>query len=167
LKTVEVGTVARAHGIRGEIRVRLHWPESTVLEQAGELWLTPKRGSAERFEILGTRPVSKAVLVRLAGIDTRDAADALRGRTVAVARESLPPLAPGEYYLCDLVGARVVGPSGDVGEVVEIRVHPSVDAIVVRTPGGEELEQPLTEPWIEDVDADGALVRLTTTEGMF
>ena len=50
---------------------------------------------------------------------------------VLVARSALPALAAGEYYLVDLIGAKVVGPDGPLGEVIDIEVHPTVDCIVV------------------------------------
>ena len=57
--------------------------------------------------------------MRLAGVDDRDAAEALRGAEVCVrARRASPPLDEGEFYACDLEGARVVLASGeDVGRV--------------------------------------------------
>ena len=83
---------------------------------------------------------------------------------MSVPRSALPPLEPGEYYLCDLVGAKVVAPGAEVGEVVEVRAHPSVDTIVVKTPDGTLLEQPLTDPWVVSVDAENKLVELSTLD---
>ena len=82
-------------------------------------------------------------------------------------RGSRCPSQEGEYYLCDLIGATVRGPDQAlVGEVVEVRVHPSVDTLVVRTPEGKLLEQALTEPWIERVDPANKLVELTAIDGL-
>jgi 16S rRNA processing protein RimM len=106
------------------------------------------------------------VLLRLDGIDTREAAESLRGCTISVDRGALPPLEPGEYYLCDLVGMRALGPSGDIGRVVEVQVHPTVDAVVIEMDDGKRVEQPLTEPWVERVDVDEGVLVLATTDGM-
>jgi 16S rRNA processing protein RimM len=118
------------------------------------------------FKVRGARAADRAVLLSLVGVDDRDAAEALRGSTVCVPRAALPPLADGEYYLCDLVGATVVAPQGVVGEVVEVRVHPSVDTLVLRTPDGVILEQPIADPWIESVDVGEMRVELTSTDGI-
>jgi 16S rRNA processing protein RimM len=167
LKSVEIGRITRPHGIRGEVRVELHWEGSDTLAVVREVTL------ARRGTIIGPRRIfqarrgaGKVWLVKFEGVDDRDAAEVLRGATVSVPREALPELEPGEYYLSDLVGARVVGPDGPVGTVVEIRVHPSVDTLVVSTADGRTLEQPLAEPWVSNVDADAGLVELSTTDGL-
>lgn len=165
MSLIELGRVARPHGVRGEVRVRLHWEGSSTLLEVGEVVL--RRGSAEQVRRLErARRAGKAVLVKLEGVDGREEAGLLRGVAVCVPREVLPALEEGEYYLSDLVGARVVAPAGEVGEVVEVRVHPSVDTIVIRSPEGRLLEQALAEPWIQSIDPAAGLVELTTTEGL-
>ena len=164
-RLIEVGRVAKAHGVRGEIKVALHWEHSDSLSHAEEVVLTAK-GEGRTFGVRSVRPADRAVLMSLVGIEDRDRAESLRGATVSVAREALPPLEDGEYYLCDLVGVSVVSPNGPVGEVVEVRVHPSVDTLVVRAPDGRLLEQPIAEPWILAVDIANSRVELASEDGL-
>jgi 16S rRNA processing protein RimM len=131
-----------------------------------EVVLSAKGKTLGTFGVRTVRPVDRAVLVSLVGIEDRDRAEMLRGASVAVAREALPPLEDGEYYLCDLVGASVVSPNGPVGEVVEVRVHPSVDTLVVRAPDGALWEQALAEPWILRVDVENKRVELASADGL-
>jgi 16S rRNA processing protein RimM len=162
---VEIGKITRPHGVRGELRVQLHWAGSEALEEVQLVTLVLKGGPVER-RVASARRADKAMLLRLVGVDDRDAAEKLRGAAVCVPRASLPKPEDGEYYLCDLIGARVTGPDGPIGEVVEVRVHPSVDTLVVRTPDGTLLEQAIAEPWILSVDADAKLVELASVEGL-
>ncbi|HWO14546.1 MAG TPA: ribosome maturation factor RimM, partial [Polyangiaceae bacterium] len=108
----------------------------------------------------------KGVLLRLEGIDDRDAADARRGYAVRVSRDVLPRLAQGEYYLCDLVGASVVAPDGVVGTVVEVQMYPSVDALVIDAGEGNSFEQPLLDEWIAKVDVESRRVELVSRDGL-
>ena len=163
---VELGRVTRPHGIRGEVRVQLHWAGSDTLEQVREVTLCRGQEPMGVRRVEGARRADKAVLLRLEGIRDRDAAEALRGLAVCVPRESLPAPDEGEYYLCDLVGATVVAPSGIIGEVTEVRVHPSVDTLVIRSPEGKLFEQVIAEPWIVRVDAAGKVVELSSEEGL-
>ena len=163
---LEVGQVAKPHGVRGEVKVRLHWAESDTLFGVESVVLRQAGSSDRPFRVQGARRTNKFVVLKLESIDHREAAVALRGAAVAVARDCLPQLDRGEYYLCDLVGARVQAPSGLVGEVVEVRPYPSVDVILVRTPEGKLVEQPLAEPWLESVDTPGGCVRLSSTDGL-
>lgn len=165
MKTLELGRLLGPHGLRGELKVRLHWQGSTALSEVESVQLG-EGALARPYQVEWARPGPHGVLVKLAGIDDRDAAASLKGAPLAVSRSALPPLEPGEYYLSDLVGAQVVGPDGPVGEVVEVRTHPSVDCLAVRLPDGRVLEQPLSAPWIEAVDTQTGRVVLSSTEGL-
>lgn len=166
MKLVELGRVGRPHGIRGEVRVQLHFAQGDTLLGVASVVVSQKGKADRTYGVISARPAGKGVLLALEGVEDRDAADLLRGATISVPRGELPEPEEGEYYLCDLMGARVVGPSGDVGEVIEIRVHPSVDCLVIQTPDGKTLEQPLVEPWIERVDVEEGIVELSSTDGL-
>jgi 16S rRNA processing protein RimM len=166
---LSIGRISRAHGLRGELRVELHFTGSDALDQVDELWLaegidTPD--GARCYVIEAARPVPKAYLVKLQGIDDRNAAEPLQRRSVWVPRSALPASDESEYYLVDLIGAKVVGPEGEIGIVTEIATHPSVDAIVIATPDGRTLEQPLVPDWIKRVSVAEKLVELSTLEGL-
>ena len=163
---VELGRVTRPHGIRGEVRVQLHWAGSDTLEQVREVTLCRGTEALGVRRVEAARRVDKAMLLRFAGVCDRDAAEALRGLAVCVPRESLPAPDEDEYYLCDLVGARVVAPSGTIGEVTEVRVHPSVDTLVIRSPEGKLFEQVIAEPWIVRVDTANKIVELSSEDGL-
>lgn len=164
-----IGRVARAHGLRGELRVELHYAGSDALSQVDELWLSESPEQPEkpaRHAIEHARAVPKAYLVKLESVSDRNAAEALRGRSVWVARVALP-VDDSEYYLVDLIGAKVVGPEGDeLGTVVEVATHPSVDALVIRTPDGRTLEQPLIDDWVKRVSVAEKVVELSTLDGL-
>lgn len=163
---VEIGRIGKPHGIRGEVRIRLHWEASESLQHTDRVLVVKADGSHRELMLQSVRGSSAALIARFAGVDTRDDAEALRGATVSVARDVLPPLEPGEYYLCDLVGAEVVGPHGVVGTVAEVRIHPSVDSMIIRTADGRMLEQPIADAWVERVDTEAGRVELSSTEGL-
>jgi len=165
LKQIELGWVGKAHGLKGEVAIRLHYPQSRALSEVGRVLLRDATGERS-VEVQSARPCARGMLVKLAGIDDRDAAARLGGARVLVDRAALPEPEEGEYYLADLLGATVQDPRGCVGEVVEVRVHATVDTLVIRTPAGELVEQPLAEPWIDVIDVTGRLVRLTTSDGL-
>ncbi len=164
-----IGRVSRAHGLRGELRVELHFVGSEALGEVDELWLSKTADSAdgaERYVIEAARPVPRAYLVKLEGVGDRNAAEALQRCSVWVPRSGLPVIDESEYYLVDLIGAKVVGPEGEIGTVVEIATHPSIDAIVIRTADGRTLEQPLVPDWIARVSVAEKLIELSTLDGL-
>ncbi len=164
-----IGRVSRAHGLKGELRVELFFDGSDALDHVDELWLSAqaeKPDGSERYVIEQARPVPRAYLLHLTGIVERNGAEALRGKTVWVARAALPQSDDSEYYLVDLIGAKVTGPEGEIGTVVEIATHPSIDALVIKTADGRRLEQPLVPDWIARVSVAEKLVELSTLEGL-
>jgi len=89
--------------------------------------------------------------VRLEGVDTREAAQALTGAEVRVERAALPPTAPGVYYWDDLVGLEAATPDGVplglVAGILELPAHP---VLVLR--GDRERLVPLVPERLVDVD---------------
>jgi 16S rRNA processing protein RimM len=165
-EALRVGRVARAHGLKGELEVRLDWEEGEGLLDAREVELEAVDGRRSTHAVKRARATPKGVLVQLEGIADRTAAEARLGNVVSVARAELPELDEGEYYLADLVGVVVSGPEGFRGRVVEVQMYPSVDAIVIETASGERFEQPLIDEWIERVDIAGEGVVLRSEGGL-
>jgi 16S rRNA processing protein RimM len=163
---LRIGRLARAHGLKGELEVRLDWPDSRALLEAQRVLLSRPDGESASYVIASTRSTGKGILLRLEGVADRDAAEALCGSTVSVRRADLPPLEAGEYYLCDLVGLEVSGPSGPLGRVLEVQLYPSVDAIVIEAPDGARYEQPLIAEWLERVDVAGGGIVLRSLDGL-
>src|SRR5262245_50852929 len=112
---IEIGAVAKAHGIKGEVVVVLHDPESTVIEAVDAIWL-----DGERRAVAGVRPGPHGWLVPLEAVPGRPAAETLRGAVVEVDRDAVP-LDDDEVILDDLIGCRVVRDDGAPwGEIVAI-----------------------------------------------
>ncbi|HEX3775531.1 MAG TPA: ribosome maturation factor RimM [Polyangiaceae bacterium] len=162
---LEIGRVSKAHGILGELKIVPHWSASDALLHAQKLWLT-RNGQRSVYAVEQARAVPRAYLVKLGGINDRNAAEALHGATVHVPRALLPPLEPGEYYLVDLIGVRVVGPNGDVGEVISVESHPTVDAVVIKLQNGDTAEQALSAPWLASVDVAERRIVLHSLDGL-
>jgi 16S rRNA processing protein RimM len=164
-----IGRVARAHGLKGELRVEPFFEGSDALTLVEQIWLSREPAAAESAQahaVEWARAVPKAYLVKLSGVTERNGAEALKGATVWVERSALPATDDSEYYLVDLIGAKVVGPEGEIGTVVEIATHPSVDSVVIRTPEGKRLEQPLIDDWVASVSVAERRIELSTLDGL-
>jgi 16S rRNA processing protein RimM len=84
-------------------------------------------------------------IARFAEIADRNAAEALRGTVLTVPRESLPPLADGEYYHADLIGLPVVDTDGaSIGTVVAVENFGAGDIIEIEKPDRKTFMVPLT-----------------------
>lgn len=162
---LEIGRIGAPHGLAGELRLTLHFAGSDVLEHAKTLVCVSEQGERE-LQVRAMRPHGPGVLLRVEGVNDRDAALALRGARIEVERSVLPPLADGEYYLVDLIGATVLGPEGPVGKVTGIATHPSISSLELELRDGRRAEQPLSERWVGRVDVDAGTVELTDLDGL-
>lgn len=156
--------VARPHGVRGEVRLRPYNQDSELLLDVEEVLLRSKTGAERAVTITGARKVPDAILVTFAGITDRDQVEALRGAVLCVRRAEFPPLEDGEFYACDVEGARVVCGEEELGRVTAMRSYPSVDVLLVA--GDRRWEIPLTEAFIAELDAAAGLVVVRSIEGL-
>jgi 16S rRNA processing protein RimM len=122
-----------------------------------------------RFTITHARSTGRGVLARLAGVDDRTAAEALRGVELYVDRDRLPAAAEGEFYHADLIGLAVVDTLGQRhGEVLAVCNFGAGDLLEIGLPGSGDSEfVPFTEGYVPEVDlARGrVIVALPSAEG--
>lgn len=159
MNLVEVGYVARAHGIRGEIRVVTHDPASTIVAEVDELTIGDRV-----FEVASARPTKGAYIMRLVGVGDRNTAESLRGEIVMVSRDAIV-LDEGEFLLADLVGCEAVLPDGSrYGEVAALQ-HGPQDLLVIHDDAVERL-LPLVPELVVEIDLDAGRVVVDPPEGL-
>jgi 16S rRNA processing protein RimM len=154
---IALGLVMGTHGVRGELRVKMHNPSSELLFELDAVHVrTPQE--LRRYPIAHARPGGKGLLVQLSGVDTVERAQALRGAELCVARSELPALPEGEFYHCDLEGLALVDLEGrPFGTVERVHEYPAADVLRVRTDRGV-LEVPMREPYLVEIDLPGKRV---------
>jgi 16S rRNA processing protein RimM len=156
--TVDIGFVVRAHGVRGVVRIRSAFD---ALATAKTIWLdddqyTVRHASRDKAEWL----------VTLEEVTGKDAADALRGRHVRVARE-LVPIAEDELLVADLVGCTLVDVAGTVlGEVTGSFDSGAHEVLEVRSPAGTEFMVPMVDAIVVAVDLEARRITCDPPEGL-
>lgn len=129
-----LAAVAGAHGVAGEVRLKLFTDD-----------LSPYRSFNNGALTLTTlRPNNAGAIARFAEVPDRSAAEALRGTTLAVTRGELPPLAEGEYYHADLIGLSAVSSEQEpLGAVVAVENFGAGDVIEIERPTGKRFMVPI------------------------
>ena len=149
MNRVALAAVAGAHGIKGEVRLKLFAASADSLKQAKRLFV----GGAER-KLAGLNAAGKVPVARFEGVSDRSAAEALRGSLIEVDRADLPALDDGEYYFADLVGlACVDGEGKTVGIVASVENFGAGDLLEVELPDGRKSLIPY-RPGIADLEGD-------------
>jgi len=128
---VALAAVAGAHGIGGEVRLKLFAEGLDSLKRHKQV-----RVGERSLTLAALRP-GKMPIARFTEIADRNAAEALRGQLVTIARALLPPLEEGEYYHADLIGLPCESEAGEpLGSVVAVENFGAGDLIEVEAPGG-------------------------------
>ena len=164
---VAIGEIARAHGLRGEVRVTplTDHPERFARVTECVLWDATRDGREPR-RITAARRHGDALVVSFAGCDSVDDARALAGRVIAVPRDEALPPPPGSFYPWQLEGALVTTEDGrSVGRVTGIEHAGAQDLWVV---AGREREHliPAVPDIVVDVDLAAGCVVIRPPEGL-
>lgn len=158
-RLIPLGIFGAPHGVRGEVRVKSYTGEPRALGAYGDL--TDRTGKSV-FRLTALRALKDDMLViRLIGVDSREAAEKLTGGELFARRAQLPPPSDDEFYHDDLVGLETVTPEGDaLGKIVALRNFGAGDILeIAPAAGGETLLLPFTKAVAVEIDfAKGRIV---------
>jgi 16S rRNA processing protein RimM len=166
-----IGSIVRAHGVRGEIVVYVTTDEPEERYVAGSVLNTdpatagPLTIEAVRVYTAGGRP---QMLVTFDGIYDRDTAERLRGvKLLLDAGDVKPSDDPDEFHDFQLVGLDVVLASGEVvGQIARVAHNPGHDLLIVKRPDGRESLVPFVMAIVPEVDLAAGRVMITPPEGL-
>ena len=156
---IEAGRIVNTHGVAGEVKIEVWLDSPAFMKRFKRLFL----GERE-LDVDAARVHKGFLLCKLHGVDDANAAMALKGRTVSVAREDAK-LPPGGYFLQDLIGAAVVDEQGnEIGRLTEVLERPASNIYVVQ--GETEHLIPAVPAFVLRTDAENGIVTVRVIEGM-
>lgn len=144
-----LAVVVGAHGVTGEVRLKVFADDLGAFRafNRGALTLTSARTG------------SNGTIARFAEIADRNAAEALRGTELRVARADLPPLGEGEYYHADLIGLPAVSTTGaPLGRVVAVENFGAGDVIEIEREDASRFMVPMRAEAVPEWNAERLLV---------
>jgi 16S rRNA processing protein RimM len=134
---VALAAIAGAHGISGEVRLKLFAESADSLKRHKQVRV------GERLLTLASVKGDRTPIARFAEISDRAAAEALRGQLLTVPRSALPPLEEGEYYHADLIGLPCESAAGDkLGRVVAVEDFGAGDILEIEKIDGRRAMVP-------------------------
>lgn len=159
-RMIAVAEIGAAHGVKGEVRLRSFTEVPADVATYGPLVADDGR----TFEIVSARPAAgssskEMLIVRLKGVDDRNAAEALTGTRLSIPYDRLPPADEGEYYHTDLIGLSAVTPDGmSLGTVVSVQNYGAGDLIEIAPARGETMLVSFTDAAVPEVDIAGGRI---------
>ncbi len=161
---VDIGVVTGAHGLGGDVLLRLFNPASNLPTNGMTIALRDGAGKRREAHVQDVRRGSKGLRIHLEGIDDRTSAEALRGLVVSVDSALLLPLGKGEFYYRDVIGTPVTLADGtSFGHVTDI-FQAATDILAVRLLDGSELLVPVVEGFVLSLGPDGVVIDPTDLE---
>lgn len=167
-----VGHVNKPHGTKGELFV---WPLTDHPEGVfapGVILYPADQGGSEpdpavpSVRVLTSRPFRRGLLLGLAGVEDRWAAEALQGRYLLRPMAELEPPAEGEIFYHQLLGLKVLTTGGEeVGEIVEVYELRPADLLEIRGPEKTHYI-PFLASLVEGVDLETSTLVIDPPEGL-
>ena len=129
-RPVTLAVIIGAHGVTGEVRLKLFGQGPDSLKQHKVFQVGDKN-----LHLKQVRPGNNGAIARFAEVADRNAAEALKGSELTIARDALPPLEEGEYYHADLIGLACQTPNGaHLGTIVAVENFGAGDIIEIEKP---------------------------------
>ena len=156
---IEAGRIVNTHGVAGEVKIEVWLDSPQFLRRCGRVFLD----GTER-KILSGKVQKHFLIAKLEGVEDVNAAMALKGRGVSIARADAP-LPRGAYFIQDILGASVVDEQGnEIGKLTDVLERPASNIYVVQ--GETEHLIPAVPEFILSTDAEKGVITVHLIEGM-
>ena len=152
------GQIVTTHGLRGTLKVMPWADDPADLLDYDRFFIDGREYAVEQAALQ-----KSMVLLKLEGIDTIDAAAALRGKELSIARADVE-LAEGVVFVADLIGLPVYADQREIGKITEVLTLPGNDVYVVK--GEHEYMIPAVKEFIETLNPEDGFIRVRLIEGM-
>ena len=156
-----LGKITSPVGIKGEMRVYSYLDELTRFSDIGEVLLDGRRVKVEKV-----RFQKNMAVVKLAGVDDRNASELLRGKDLFIEKAELD-LGEDTYFTDELTGCAVVDEEGNkLGTLAEVIANPAHDLYRVEREDGSSFLMPAVKAFITALEPENRLIRVSLPEGL-
>ena len=157
-----IGKIVNAVGLKGEVKVYNYSDSPEIYEETPEIYVDDVL-----MEVRSVRMQKNMVILGLAGINDRTAAEKAKGSELFVTEADLPELPAGEYYVRDLIGMEAVLEDGShLGTLTDVIQNTAQDIFEIETDEGKQVLVPRVPAFVLDIDPESRCVTLRLIEGM-
>ena len=156
LQYIEAGEIVNTHGVRGEMKVLCWLDDPEMLCEFDRCRIDGKEYEMEQVRVQKT-----CNLVKITGIDTTEAAQAMRGKTLELFREDIDEEV---IFAAELIGMEVYTDDKCIGKIREVLDYPGNSVYVVK--GEHEYMIPAVKQFVLSTDMDANRMEVSIIEGM-
>ena len=162
MEKILIGKIVSAVGLKGEVKVYNYSDRPDIYEDTESIYVDDVL-----MRVKNVRLQKNMIILKLEGIEDRDAAERARGSELFVTEDDLPELPEGEYYIRDLIGMDAVLEDGSrLGVVTDVIQNTAQDIFEVKTDEGKQVLIPKVPEFVLGIDLEKNTVTLHLIEGM-
>jgi 16S rRNA processing protein RimM len=166
MELLEIGRIIRSHGLTGRMKVLSYLESHDVLDNLAEVSVGRSVQGAAAFPLDSVQTGQGYFILKLRGIDDKDAATQLVGSSLWMPSQKMKKLPDGEYYWHDIIGLEVVTEEGRIlGRIESVFPTKSNDMYVCRG-NGKEILLPAIEDVVRKIDMDHRLMEVRLLNGL-
>ena len=174
MEKIKLGKIVNAVALRGEVKVYHYSDYKERFEELEEILVernAAKKHAMESYEIEGVRYQKDMAILKLKGVNDRNAAEALKDCDVYITEAELRELPEDTFYIRDLIGCRVVNRSGnteneeEIGVITDVLQNTAQDIYQVKTKAGKEVLIPAVGEFIKEINIDEKTVIVSLIPG--
>lgn len=162
MEKIKIGKIVNAVGLKGEVKVYNYSDSEEVYARTPEIYAGDKL-----LQVQNVRMQKNMVILKLSGIDDRNAAEAAKGTELFITEADLPELPEGQFYIRDLIGMEVEEQGGSFhGVVTDVLQNTAQDIFEVKRDDGKTVLIPKVDAFVQKIDGKERLITVTLIEGL-
>ena len=162
MEKINIGKIVNVVGLKGEVKVYNYSDSVDAYVDTPEVYVGDKLTKIEKVRVQ-----KNMVVLKLEGINDRDAAEKARGKLIYITEEDLPELEEGEFYIRDLIGMAVYEENGQkIGEVSDVIQNSAQDIFEIETEENKKVLVPRVDEFVLDIDAESREIKVRLIEGL-
>jgi len=162
VEKIKLGQIVTAVGIKGEVKVYPYTDIPERFEEIDSLMIESKTA-----KINGVRYMKNMVILRLEGVDDRNAAEALRGKNLYIDRKDMWEMPEDTYLVKDLLGMTVMDPEGNrIGKLVDVIQNSAQDLYEIEREDGKKFLLPAVGEFVQTVNLNKRIMIVRLIEGL-
>ena len=166
---IEIGSAFKPHGLKGEVRVKLHSQTSSSLKKHQQVLLKPLSSASRlcatgEFWKIALIKKTKMTILKIAELDCINQLEPMLPFSINLKEDELAELKSGEYYLKDLIGLKVIDSSSfkELGVIESFRDGPGGINLIIT--GGVDLELPFRDQFFPKIDLEEKIITCNIPE---
>ena len=167
MEKIKIGTIVNAVALRGEVKV-YHFSDYKERFEELDQVIEERKGKGKTFEIEKVRYLKGMVILKLKGVDDRNAAEALKDHDIMITEEDLRELPEDTFYVRDLIGCKVFNAEtgAEIGTIADVLQNSAQDFYVIKTASGKDAMIPAVGDFVDEVNVEEKYVKVKLIPGL-